>query len=58
VRLMGVDVDGITAAVPNLHELWASPVEVGVSVWLFQRQIGVICVVPLAIVISKYCNPM
>jgi ATP-binding cassette subfamily C (CFTR/MRP) protein 1 len=54
VTLMSVDVDGITSAAPNAHEVWASPVEIGVAVWLLQRQIGVICVVPLSIVI---CAP-
>lgn len=53
VTLMSVDVDGITAAAPNAHEIWASPVEIGVAVWLLQRQIGVICIVPLSIVLSK-----
>jgi ATP-binding cassette subfamily C (CFTR/MRP) protein 1 len=51
VTLMSVDVDGITSAAPNAHEIWASPVEIGVAVWLLQRQIGVMCVVPLSIVI-------
>ena len=51
VTLMSVDVDGITSAAPNAHEIWASPVEIGVAVWLLQRQIGVMCVVPLSIVV-------
>jgi ATP-binding cassette subfamily C (CFTR/MRP) protein 1 len=53
VTHMSVDVDGITAAVPTIHELWAALVETAVSVWLLQRQVGVICVVPLLFSCSK-----
>jgi ATP-binding cassette subfamily C (CFTR/MRP) protein 1 len=55
VTLMSVDVDGITSAAPNFHEMWASPVEIGVAIWLLQRQLGVMCVVPLSIVICEHC---
>jgi len=51
VTLMSVDVDGITSAAPNFHEVWASPVEIGVAIWLLRRQIGVMYVLPLSIVI-------
>jgi hypothetical protein len=54
VTLMSVDVDGITSAAPNAHEIWASPAEIGVAIWLLQRQIGVMCVVPLSIVFREH----
>lgn len=53
ITLMSVDVDGITSAAPNAHEIWASPTEIGVAVWLLQRQIGIMCVVPLSIVLCR-----
>lgn len=36
----------------NAHEAWASPVEVAVAIYLLQRQIGYITVVPVFVSIS------
>ncbi|PSN69168.1 P-loop containing nucleoside triphosphate hydrolase protein [Corynespora cassiicola Philippines] len=57
VTLMSVDVDGITSSAPVLHEVWASILEMGISIWLLQRQLGIVCVVPLAVESSVLvCN--
>ncbi|KAJ4291830.1 hypothetical protein N0V90_009726 [Kalmusia sp. IMI 367209] len=49
VTLMSVDVDGITSVVPMYNEIWASAVEIGIAVWLLQRQLGVVWVVPFGV---------
>lgn len=56
ITLMSIDVDGITGAAPKLHEMWAAPMEMGIAVWLLQRQIGAVCIAPLAIALSKLQN--
>lgn len=36
----------------NAHEAWASPVEVGIAIYLLQRQIGYITVIPVVVAIG------
>lgn len=45
VTLMSTDIQGIAGALPMLHDLWASFIEIGIAVWLLERQIGVACVI-------------
>jgi ATP-binding cassette subfamily C (CFTR/MRP) protein 1 len=54
VTLMSVDVDGVTAVVPIYNEIWASTVEIGVAVYLLQRQVGVVWIVPFGV---AFCKP-
>ncbi|KAF1980408.1 P-loop containing nucleoside triphosphate hydrolase protein, partial [Bimuria novae-zelandiae CBS 107.79] len=49
VTLMSVDVDGITNVVPLYNEIWASAVEIGIAVYLLQRQLEVVWVVPFGV---------
>ncbi|KAL4962566.1 ABC transporter [Aspergillus stella-maris] len=51
ITLMGTDVERIVTGFRSLHELWACPLNVGVAVYLLQRQVGVACLVPAVIVI-------
>lgn len=37
---MSADVERIAVGLRSLHEVWANPIEVGVGIWLLQRQIG------------------
>lgn len=53
LTLMGTDVERIITAFRSLHELWASPIEVTIAVYLLQRQLGAACVVPGIVAISK-----
>lgn len=36
----------------NAHEAWASPVEVIIAIYLLQRQIGYITIVPVVVAIG------
>ncbi|KAH8203470.1 hypothetical protein TruAng_002341 [Truncatella angustata] len=43
VTLMSTDVDGIATGIQEMHEIWASVVELAVAVYLLERQIGPAC---------------
>lgn len=49
--LMTTDTNTIAQAWTNIHEMWASPIDVGVSVYLLQRKLGFACVAPLVLAI-------
>ncbi|KAK9787197.1 hypothetical protein SCARD494_10727 [Seiridium cardinale] len=51
VTLMGTDVERIMTSFRFIHELWACLVEMGVAVFLLQKQVGVASLVPILIVI-------
>ena len=40
VTLMSTDIDRITSNIQEMHEIWASTLEVGLAVYLLQLQIG------------------
>ncbi|KAL4815395.1 ABC transporter [Aspergillus spinulosporus] len=50
ITLMGTDVERIVSGFRSVHELWASLSEVGIAVYLLERQVGVACLVPAIIV--------
>ncbi|KAJ5959013.1 ABC transporter integral membrane type 1 [Penicillium vulpinum] len=49
ITLMGTDVERIVANLKNLHEAWASIIELGIGIWLLEREIAIACFVPLVI---------
>lgn len=49
ITLMGTDVERIVNEFRSIHEAWASMLEVGVAIWLLERQISVACIVPAII---------
>ncbi|KAJ5405756.1 ABC transporter integral membrane type 1 [Penicillium sp. CMV-2018d] len=49
ITLMGTDVERIVANLKNMHEAWASIIEVGIAIWLLERELGVACFIPLVI---------
>ncbi|KAL6239854.1 P-loop containing nucleoside triphosphate hydrolase protein [Aspergillus navahoensis] len=49
ITLMGTDVERIVANLKNLHEAWASVIELGVAIWLLERQLGIACFIPLVV---------
>ncbi|KAL4768167.1 putative multidrug resistance-associated protein [Aspergillus nidulans var. acristatus] len=53
ITLMGTDVERIVANLKNLHEAWASVIELGVAIWLLERQLGVACFIPLVVSLSS-----
>ncbi|KAM0816494.1 putative ATP-binding cassette transporter [Seiridium cardinale] len=53
VTLMGTDVERIAQALRLIHELWASILEVGIALWLLQRQMSWAFLVPLIITLAS-----
>ncbi|KAL1981835.1 hypothetical protein VTN96DRAFT_2080 [Rasamsonia emersonii] len=53
IILMGTDVERIVANLRNIHETWASILEVGVAIWLLERQVFVACIVPAIISLAS-----
>lgn len=49
VTLMSSDVENIASGVQNVHEVWASPVEVGIALYLLERQMIWAAAVPAVI---------
>ena len=53
ITLMGTDVERIVVAFKSIHEVWASLLDIGIAIWLLERQIFVACVVPAIIAVCK-----
>ncbi|EED14311.1 ATP-binding cassette transporter, putative [Talaromyces stipitatus ATCC 10500] len=49
ITLISTDVERIVTNMRNLHELWASILEVGVAIWLLEREVWIACIIPLVI---------
>lgn len=53
---MGTDVERIANGFREIHELWACPLDIGIAVYLLERQVGVACLVPTVIAIGMPCS--
>ncbi|OAL69956.1 multidrug resistance protein [Trichophyton violaceum] len=49
LTLMSVDIERISSGLRYFHEIWASPIDIGLALWLLQQQLGVAAVAPAAI---------
>ncbi|KAJ6788261.1 hypothetical protein PWT90_02398 [Aphanocladium album] len=54
VTLMSTDVDQITECLTELNECWARAIEVALGVSMLAKQLGWVCVVPLALVFVAF----
>jgi hypothetical protein len=52
VTLIGTDVERIVTNLQAIHEARAALLDVGVAIWLLERQLGVACLVPVIICIG------
>ncbi|KAJ6443435.1 Cyclic peptide transporter [Purpureocillium lavendulum] len=43
VTLMSTDIDGIAAGLQKVHDIWSSVIELGLGIYLLQRQVGAAC---------------
>ncbi|KAH6694276.1 P-loop containing nucleoside triphosphate hydrolase protein [Leptodontidium sp. MPI-SDFR-AT-0119] len=50
--LMSTDVERICTCLVNLHELWANVIEVGIAVYILEKQIGTACITPALIALA------
>ena len=51
--LMMTDTNAIAQSWTNIHELWVSPIDVGVSIYLLERKLGFACVAPIVLAIGS-----
>ncbi|RPA78129.1 putative ABC multidrug transporter [Ascobolus immersus RN42] len=51
LTLMSADIERITTGWQYMHEIWANMIEIGVAIYLLERQLGVACAVPVAVAI-------
>ncbi|TGO57755.1 hypothetical protein BCON_0062g00250 [Botryotinia convoluta] len=57
VTLMSSDVERICVALQPIHNLWASPLEIALAIWLLQREIGIALLGPLFVTIIAVLGP-
>jgi ATP-binding cassette subfamily C (CFTR/MRP) protein 1 len=48
LTLMSADIERIDMGWRTMHEIWANLLEIGVALYLLQRQLGIACLIPLA----------
>ena len=53
MTLMSADMERIVQGWQTMHEIWGNAVEVGVAIYLLEKQLGVACAVPVAVSIRK-----
>jgi ATP-binding cassette, subfamily C (CFTR/MRP), member 1 len=53
MTLMSADIERIVQGWQSMHEIWANSLEVGIAIFLLERQLGVACVIPVAVSIRK-----
>ena len=53
VTLMSADVETIVRGLREVHELWASAVQIALATWLLQRQLGAACVAPVVVAVGE-----
>lgn len=58
VTLMGTDIERIVTTFVNLHQVWAAVLEVGIAIFLLQRQVAAASVVPVVISIGTSTEEM
>lgn len=51
VSLMSTDTESICQSAATLHELWASPIESAVAIFLLSRQLGLAALAPIVVAI-------
>lgn len=54
--LMSTDVELICRVLQSIHNVWATPIEVAIAIYLLERQLGAACVMPIILAISMYLN--
>lgn len=53
---MSNDVDNIAFGVQNMHEVWASPIETGIALFLLQRQVAWAAVIPAFVTVIAFVS--
>src|SRR2546422_320205 len=51
ITLMSADIERIVTGMQTGHEVWANTLEVGLAIYLLQRQLGVACTIPIGVAV-------
>ena len=54
LTLMSADIERIDTGWRTAHDVWANLVEIAVAVYLLERQLGVVCLIPVGAAICKF----
>src|ERR1700744_1123941 len=54
VILMSADIERITTGWEKVHELWANIIEIGLAIYLLQRELGVACTIPVGVAVCEF----
>lgn len=54
ITLIGTDVERISTSLRDIHEIWASPIDIGLALWLLERQLAVSCIMPVILSLGMY----
>jgi len=54
MTLMSADMERIVHGWQTMHEIWSNAAEVGIAIYLLERQLGIACVVPVVLSISEF----
>lgn len=54
IQLMSTDIERICVSLKNLHEIWANVIELGIAMYLLQHQLGLACLVPVAVIAGEW----
>jgi ATP-binding cassette, subfamily C (CFTR/MRP), member 1 len=57
VTLMSSDVQRICDAIIPIHGIWASPIEIGLAIWLLQKEVGFALFGPLIVTLLAVAGP-
>jgi ATP-binding cassette subfamily C (CFTR/MRP) protein 1 len=53
LTLMSADVERIVQGWQTMHEIWANCAEIAVAIFLLEEQLGISCVVPVAVSLGR-----
>jgi hypothetical protein len=53
LTLMGTDVDRIVLGLRSIHEVWAYLIEMILALYLLERQLQVVCIMPGLLTLGK-----
>lgn len=56
LTLMSVDVERISSGLQYVHEVWASPIDIGLALWLLERQLGLAVVAFASVFLCEYLS--
>ena len=53
ITLMSTDVERISKGIKHAHEIWATVIETAIALYLLERQVGAIAVVPVGVALGE-----